>query len=199
MDWKIFLAILLVGVALVVVQGIAAWLDGYLTQAQMQSRGVTNGWSFMEHGGMWADVFVISPMVAYFMGKYRMDWSSAWSFVILAIALAASLALGYMYQEGGKVTPEAHTHDGTTTVAGWIHGLFAVAVIWTFGVVYFGLTNPPVSKFDIVMMSLLLTPFFFLGAAKFSKRWTLETQGKMQVGGGIALVWALAAARLYFT
>ena len=198
MNWNVFLWVWIWGIAFVVLQAIAADRDGYLTQKDMRERhNITNGWSFMEHGGMWADVFVISPVVAYSVANYQLMFFSKWGIVILIIAIAVSLLMGRMYQEGGKVTPEAHTHDGYTTIAGWIHGLYAVAAIWVVSLMFFNLATPSVSRVDIVLISVLLTPFFDLGARKFSKRWAYTDQAIFQVSGGIVLVWIAAAVRLW--
>ena len=51
MNWVRFLFFLTLGVAIVLAQAVASWFDGYLTQAQMHSRGIAHGWSFLEHGG----------------------------------------------------------------------------------------------------------------------------------------------------
>ncbi|MDP3956845.1 MAG: hypothetical protein Q8P97_02515 [bacterium] len=198
MDWRIFSTILGMGILLVVVQGVASYFDGFLTQSQLRSRGI-RGWSFMQHGGMWADVFVISPIVAYTVGRYRLEFFSKWGLVILGFSVVLSLAAGYMYQQGGIRTPEAHTHHGVTTVAGWIHGLFAVAAIWVCGMVYLNLTSPPMSRTDLVVISVLLTPFFYLGVAKFSEHWVFKPQDKVQVAVSIAAVWVVTGIRLWYT
>lgn len=199
MDQKRFWSILGIGIALVVIQGISSWFDGYFTQSQMRSRGITNGWAFIEHGGMWADVFVISPILAYAGSKYQLNYFSKWGVVILFVAVVVALAMGVMYERNGMVIPEAHTHDGMTTFAGWIHGLFAVAAIWTIALAYLSLTTPPMSRADTIAFSLLLTPFFYLGVAKFSERWVFDSFAKRQVAIEIAGLWLLTGVRLWYT
>lgn len=162
MNWNLFWTILELGIALVLVQAVSSWFDGYFTQSQMRARGIKNGWAFIEHGGMWADVFVISPIVAYAVSRYQLDYFSKLGLLILAGAIVVSLAMGSMYQKNGVVTPEAHTHNGKTTLAGWIHGLFATVAIWIVMLVYLNMTIPLVSRMDIIVFSLLLTPFFTL-------------------------------------
>jgi hypothetical protein len=151
----------------------------------------------MEHGGMWADVFVISPIVAYVVSKYQIDYFSKWGLVVLAFAIVISLAALYAYQKGGITTPEAHTHDDTTTIAGWIHAVFAVAAIWICAMVYLNLTTTPMSQRDIIVVSVLLTPFFFLGIAKFSERWVFSSTAKWQVAIEVVVLWAIAGIRIW--
>ncbi len=197
MDWKLFFYIFFTGTVLVVLQGIAAWFDGYFTQAQMRSHGVMNGWSFMEHGGMWSDVFIISPIVAYIVSRYNVEYFSRTGFVIFGIAVVVSLAMGMMYQKNGITTPEAYTHDGITTIAGWIHGLFAIVAIWTCSLFYLGFISPVASKFDILLISTLLMPFFYLGVVKFSERWTFDLFAQWQVVILITGLWIITSIRLW--
>lgn len=47
---------------LVVMQGIMASLDGYFSEEQMiREHPGRPGWSFLQHGGMYADVMVGAP------------------------------------------------------------------------------------------------------------------------------------------
>jgi hypothetical protein len=193
-----FWFVLLAGIALVIVQGILSYFDGYLTQAQMQAHGVTNGYSFMEHGGMWADVFVISPMVAYLTTKYRFGYTAWWSWLILGIALAITIGSAPIYNKIGLMFPVAHSHDGHTTAAGYIHGVFAVAVLWIAGMFYFTPTDPPASAHDLIGISALLTPFFFLGIVDFNSRWIFLKGAKIQLAVSILILWIMTGIRLAF-
>ena len=197
-DWAVFAVVLMTGIWLVLLQGAFSSVDGYLTQAQMRYRhGIKNGWSFMEHGGMWADVFIVTPIVAWVGSKYKLDFS--WGrLVLLGGAMVVVLIGVHYYELGGRVTPEAHTHHGKTTVAGWIHAVFAVAAIWICAMVYLNLTMPPVTKLDVIMISILLTPFFYLGVAKFSSRWVFAPAVKWQVAIEIIGLWLVTGVRLLY-
>ena len=197
MDWKIFWMVYGLGILLVVLQGFASWKDGYFSQWQMYSRRIRNGWAFIEHGGMWSDVFVVSPIVAFAISKYQLHYFAKSGLVILFVSVSLSLAMGELYKAGGAIIPEAHTHDGKTTLAGWIHGMFAVVAIWTVAVVYLNLTTPTVSRTDMIIFSVLLTPFFFLGSVKFSRKWKFDRIAKLQTFIGIAVVWTATCLRMW--
>ena len=145
---------------------------------------------------MWADVFIISPIVAYALSNYRLDTTSWWGMGTLVASAAIVLVMVEAYRRMGIIMGDHCTHNGRTVPAGWIHALFAFAAIWVCLEVYLGLTTPVVSKPDIVIFSLLLTPFWYLGVAKFSERWIFSTQDKWQVTGGIIAIWVVAAVRL---
>ena len=194
---EIFWPVLGIGLGLVALQGVASWLDGRWSRAQLRSRGITNSYSFWEHGGMWVDVFIITPLVAYAVSKYELDCSSVPGVVALFASGAVTLVLIEMYRRGGIAMGDHCTHDGKTTLAGWIHGLFAFLAIGVCVEIYLGLTTPVVSKQDVIVFSTLLTPFFYLGVAKWSERWVFGTAEKWQVAAGIILVWIAAAVRIW--
>ena len=194
---EVFWLVVGTGLGLVAAQGAASWLDGRWSQAQLRSLGVTNSYSFWEHGGMWMDVFIITPFVACAVSKYELDYSSWQGEAALLISGAVTLVLIELYRRGGMVMGDHCTHDGRTTLAGWIHGLFAFGAIWVCAEIYLGLTTPVVSKQDVILFSALLSPFFYLGVAKFSERWVFGVAEKLQVIGGIALVWMIAAFHIW--
>jgi hypothetical protein len=200
-DWKILWTVLLVGIALVLIQGLAAWMDGYFTQDQIKRvHGITSAYSFVQHGGMWSDVFIITPIVAYISSKYELEYTT-WRAIILLLAavVLVYLAMEFVYKPAGIKMPEAHTHDGRTPLTGWVHALYAVAAIWVCVEVYLGWTTPVVSSTDIIVVSLLLTPFFYLGVAKFSNQWVFDTGAKWQVGVEIVGLWLLTGWRVWFS
>ncbi|MDO8482131.1 MAG: hypothetical protein Q7S75_03565 [bacterium] len=199
MDWKLFWQILAGGIALVVIQGIASWVDHRFSQAQLVAYGITNSWSFKEHGGMWADIFIISPIVAYAISNYRLEYSSIRGLVSFVVTTLVVLALIESYRRGGIKFGDHCTHDGKTVFAGWIHGIFAVAAIWVCAQIYLGWTTPSVSKVEIVFLSIVLTPFFYLGVAKFSELWVFDSFAKWQVASLTIGLWLIAGIRLWRT
>jgi hypothetical protein len=99
--------------------------------------------------------------------------------------------MGVMYAKGGRLIPEAHTHDGKTTIAGWIHGIYAVLGLWFILIFYFGRLSPQIAKEDFIFMAIMLTFFFPLGIIKFSSQWKFEKFAKWQVTIEIILLWAI--------
>ncbi|HUC31629.1 MAG TPA: hypothetical protein VMR99_03020 [Candidatus Paceibacterota bacterium] len=192
-----FLRVFLIGIALVILQGVCSYFDGYFTQFQMQAAGIMNGYSFMEHGGMWADIIVISPMVAYIVSRYRLKYTSWYSILIFVIAVGITIAAGIAYKKIGLIYPTPHSHDGRTTAAGWIHGVFAIAALWIAGMFYFTPTNPHASTRDVLVISGLLTPFFFLGIVDFNSRWVFMHGAKIQLAVSIAILWIITAIKLF--
>lgn len=196
MDWKIFWTILIVGILLVVLQGVASWYDSYFSQEQiMRVHHIDNATSFLQHGGMWSDVLIISPIVAYVASKYSFDYSSWEAIALFGCVFVFALVMGEMYRHGGVIHPEAHTHDGYTTFAGRIHGLFAIIALWVCVEVYFGWTTPVVSKTDILIISVPLTLFIPLGVKKFGVPFDSAAWWQMRIL--IPALWILTIWRVW--
>lgn len=197
MNWPVFLLVLAGGFALIALQWVAAYLDCFLTKKDLLSRRV-EGWSLTSHGGMWTGIFLISPTVAYLVSKYEFPYFSKWGLLILAAATIAWYALGLVYQEVGKYEPEAYTHYGETTFAGLINLLFAIIATWVLAMAYLGLTVPKVSHADLLGISTILTPFFYLGVKKFDRRWVFTAEAQMQVMISIAVIWIITLWKIFY-
>lgn len=116
---------------------------------------------------------------------------------MLIASIGVVLAMGSLYQINSITgEPEAHAHNGRTTVAGWIHGVFAVPALWVISTTYFGLTKPTVSRIDLTAISVVLTPFLYLGVMKFNKRWKLDRFAKRQVAILAIVLWLVTILRL---
>ncbi|HEX8946766.1 MAG TPA: hypothetical protein VF829_00935 [Candidatus Paceibacterota bacterium] len=121
------MVVLASGWFLIWAQATAAWLDGFLTSTQMCAWGVRRGFSFMQHGGMWADFLLVSPLVAWLVAHHVYPWSSPTSMGILAVSVVlwSGLVL-FLFIPMGAQMPEAHAHGGQVTAAGWIHLVYAI-------------------------------------------------------------------------
>jgi hypothetical protein len=191
-----FWLVIAVGIAFVGIQGVCAYLDGYFSQAQiLEVHGIRNAYAFLEHGGMWTDVFVITPIVAYIMNRYRLPYVSVSGIIILLLAVVVCFAAGSMYQEMGKITPEAHTHFGHTPLAGWVHGLYAIAALWICAMFYLTHVEPQ-PAYGMIAISIGLTAHAVLGVTKFNPNWSWSTGAIIQVAVFIALLWIITAYKL---
>ena len=199
MDWTIFFVVLLFGWYVIAAQAFFAWQDGWFSQTRLQCRGVRNAYAFPEHGGMRADVFLITPLVAYLSGKYYFACFSFGGLAVLAVSSAVwYILVRFIYEPGGVNEPEAYTHYGKTTAAGWLHAIFAALATWVMAMAYLGLAVPVVTRGDLLLLSAVLTPFFYYGVKKFNPRWVFKPQDKIQVGASVALVWIVTGIKLWY-
>ena len=200
MDLGIFLKVLLASVGVVGVQGFLSWRDEYLTQSQLHRRGISPGWAFVEHGGMWADVFLVAPALAYVLANYELNFATPLSLLLLFLVAFFCLVMGCYYQRNGAMIPEAHAHDGRTTAAGWVHGVFAIAALWVLALFYLNMTTPRVSKTDLLYISLAMAAVNVIGVLKFNWQWRFDGPAVRQVAIGlIALCMGVAGQLLLWT
>ena len=192
----LFFVILLVANFLVVLQGISAYCDGYFSQKQMAARGVTNGWAFIEHGGMWGDVFLISPVIALIVSQYRPSYFSLGGIIVLMASITFSLCSKYAFSKRSETEPEAHCHGGRTTLAGWIHGVYEVWGYWVIPMFLLALTVPPASFSHLLIVAIALTIHLPLGVIKFTRRWKLSRPAFYQTAFSVSTVWILVLVKI---
>ena len=145
MDVTLFIIVLYVGIGFVLTQAIAAWYDSFFTRTQLRTRGSAHGWSFLEHGGMWADTLIVSPIVAYIVATHSFahDWRGV---LVLGVFICIASVLGYLYVVSGRAIPQPHAHDNKTTFAGWVHNVYTVLAMWPVAMVYSNLVTPRMSS-----------------------------------------------------
>jgi hypothetical protein len=187
-DWNTFVYALTLLYLWMIVQAFAAADEGYLTRAQMLTRGIGRGYSLLQHGGYSADLFV-TLLIAYLMGRYGFAIISWPSLGLLMLATTFWLGATVVFSKAALNTPEAHTHDGRTTVAGWLQVVYASLASWIVLMTYCGLTAKPVTHSDLFITSLVLTPWAVMGVMKWSKDWHWDNTSRTIVTAEIAFIW----------
>jgi hypothetical protein len=61
---------------------------------------------------------------------------------------------------------------------------------------YFTPIEPPASTGDLIGISVLLTPFFFLGMVDFNRHWVFMKGAKIQLAVSIAILWLITGIKL---
>ena len=107
---------------LVVIQGWLAYRSQFLTPSQMLDSGVHAGLPLLAHLGMWGDVFIVSPLAVYIVGRFSRSWRFRWIVVSLIAGAALSALMGWSYLSAS--IPEAHVQNQHLTPAGWVHQVY---------------------------------------------------------------------------
>ena len=198
-NWITFLLVVDVGLFLIFLQALAATYDGFLTHKQMtQVRGLLGGYSLVDHGGMWADTFLITQCVAYLMGKYSFAHFSLSGFgLLVAMFVVWILLFVKIYSPMGAKKPEAHVHHGRITPAGWIHILYAAPATWVILMTYLGMSTPRITNLDMIITSLVLTPWTILGVMKFNRYWHFDKTSMNQVIVTLVVIWAVTVWKVW--
>lgn len=177
---------------LVLFQAILANRDDYLIQGQRWTKPLA--YTLDEHGGWWTDMLVISPVFAFVASQNEVSYLSWRSFFILVLSGVVWGGLTGYYQEQARTDPEAHTHDGKTTPAGWIHVLFAVMATWFAGLYFFGGFETLPAPGQRLAMFVACWAIVVIGGVKFSKRWKWSLSTTIQ---SIVVALALMAGELH--
>ncbi len=165
----------------------------------MEENEVMQGYSLLQHGGVWYDTIILTPLIAYLIGKYQFDYNSTVSVVIATGSMIFwILSTMFIYAPMGEIMPEAHTHDGRTTEAGWSHVVYASLATWILAMIYIpNITTPEISTTDVLITSGILIPWIFFGVVKFNREWVFNSSTKKQVVIEIIAICVLTAIRLY--
>jgi hypothetical protein len=143
--------------ALVLLQVALAWSDGFLTVSDMQRHGYPVGLPLIWHFGVWGDLLLISPLAAFLIGRYSSLWRAPQICVVVSLAVATTLALGWFYTTGNL--PGSHAREHRTTLAGQVHLVYMAAGISVFGLFYLHTRASPEIVLSVTL--LVVTHVFF--------------------------------------
>lgn len=120
----------------------AGLLGHMATPAQMLAQGYQKGLPFLAHGGMWGDLLLFGPIMAYVIGFHRddIDWQDLK--IMLPIGFAMSCAMHWVYTK-------TDFPDSLAWVGGPVMGLTAAGILH---LIYMGV------GFAIVGMFLFSSP-----------------------------------------
>jgi len=181
----------------IMAQWIAAYYDGYFNQRQIREYGKgKHAFAIIEHGGLWADIFCISLALGLIISGYELGYRKWWSLCLLVVSVILTYLPVRGYEKAAITVPEAHTHDGITTAAGWIHMVYASVVMWVLILFYLTTTTPKVSPRDLLIVTSLMTIWAPLGVIKFNPQWKWVRANTIQVGAEIAIFWAITITRI---
>lgn len=145
-----------VSMLMVVLEGLLSYRDMFFSTAQMERRGYAVGTPFLKHGGMWADFFLISPLVAYIVGHYRHDWTYKPVVIALVVGYAISSVMHVTYKRGGIRVPNWAAHGGELTMAGVMHAAYMGWVLAILLAFYFATPIVSARSAEIVTVALMV-------------------------------------------
>jgi len=186
----IFFSVLFFAELLVLLQGWLSWKMGYLTATQLRKKGIV-GRAFIRHGGMWADFFLMSPLVAYIVSRYDIGWC-ALSFGLLVASMTICMLLGGLFAGQSVKMPEAHAINGEMTMVGLIHGVYAVLALWVILLFYIKVPMSESTCADLPIVTTGATLTVIFGVRKFYRDWRFEWPTIMAVTLICATAWSIS-------
>lgn len=168
--WYAWICALTLLQALVVSQFYFAHLEGTLTAAQMKAAGLSSGLPLGWHLGIWSDLLLLSPLLAFLAAKHFEQWGVRRILALLVVAVGVSLLFNEVWRSSG--TPSAHYRDHSPTRSGVAHivyMIFALTIVLCFYLPR-TVTRPSIA---IATSLALFAHLFFgslipLGIAKFA-------------------------------
>jgi hypothetical protein len=105
---KFSVIVVVAGLLLIVAQVIAAYMDSFLTVAQMKAKGFEKGLPLLYHAGIWGDL-IITPVLAYIVANHASEWHRSDIVLAHVISVVAIIGFGFLWVFGAKHgLPEAH-------------------------------------------------------------------------------------------
>ena len=158
-DWRNALVLFFVLEGLIALQALAAHFDSFLTVNEMQRRGIQQGLPLLWHGGIWGDVFLVSPLAALLCKKYCQAWSVDDVIVAGMWSVSLTVILAWVFTFG--TTPSAHGQDSTASLAGILHLAYIAIAIFVFLLFY--LFTAHKTAFTPRLVTILLIVHTFAG------------------------------------
>jgi hypothetical protein len=121
-------AVVVAGFIWILVVGMFAYRDGMLTPHQMVLKHPSQprGLPFIWHGGMWADMFILTPIIGFIVMKYGDSWSVGQWGSMLALWLVFSIVMFWTYIL--NKTPDCLAWSAGISIAGRLHFLYIVGI-----------------------------------------------------------------------
>jgi len=182
--------------------GLLSWKDGIFNHAQMLARyGSSRGLPFINHGGMWGDALIVSPVIATLISRYADHWSTTLIFWCAVIGVLVSMGMHNLYSGSALqnafpdclVLPQGVRPGGVLHV-GYFAAVFAVLLLFFF-------CTPDVIPLDAVVVSIAFSAHMGLGVIQPALHVGDKSIWSPDVIGVAGVVWFLlwiAAARIYF-
>ncbi len=128
--------------AIIVIQASLAYSYGLWSWKQASQRVWSKPFAvFTEHGGMWGDAFLVSPLAAWSCHFYYRQWSGKGVVTCFIISLAVTGLMLDHWRKNTKRFVETFAMDEELTAAGWLHGAYMVLALTIVLLMFFGTSN----------------------------------------------------------
>jgi len=143
----------------VLLGGIFAYDNHFLTVSQMKMRGIERGLPFIAHGGMWGDLLIVTPIAGMMVYYHGEQWTLL---QIIICSIGGVVASGLMHQLYlSSAFPEAHIKNHKLTEAGMVHVVYMAGMLSIMFLFYF--CTGHVSPSLVITSSILLTIHIMFG------------------------------------
>ncbi|NTU67201.1 MAG: hypothetical protein HGB08_04775 [Candidatus Moranbacteria bacterium] len=176
------------------------------TVKQMKKRGYPKGIPLIWHFGIWGDMALLTPLMAYVVYRYADIWTVGALLAALAVGFVVTAGMVFLWTVGTKTgLPESHAHKGRLTMAGLFHGLYMWGVVTVVILLFF---CSFATRFDKILVALVLGVHFVPGthivlgllAERNGWEWYPDRPHKQRFTWVVLIgTWSLLAAAYFFT
>lgn len=137
-----------------------------LTPQQFFSKytSVAEGRPFVWHGGLWGDIFLLTPLFAYIVARFSTTWAVNDFLLVFSISILMSGILHWIYSSTPFPDSLAWKTEGLT-IAGWFHFVYMTFAFTVLGLFY--LFTPEPEFIVSLLVGLLLALHVFIGTHTF--------------------------------
>ncbi len=133
-----------ISVFAVVLQAVVAFVEGNFSRGQQIARGITNGFPFTRHLGMWSDLFLL-PCVISLMWRYQPEWDGRAILIALLVSAVATGGMHYSWIKGTDRLEHILSPAGMTA-SGCLHMIYMTCVFAIILLFYFACEPTPSDK-----------------------------------------------------
>ncbi len=162
--------------------------------------------SFWGHGGMWGDIFLISPLLAVWMSAFSPIWfdrvQAVNTVLVMGLGLILSVLAHVWYVWNSEHTTSVHASRRRLTTAGMVH-LFYMGLGFAGIIKFYFLTGHSLISFGLAIVSSIVIGIHVPLGTHFLKAFIKLVDGdatKMksrEMWGTILTVWALLIWRTW--
>jgi hypothetical protein len=182
---------------ILLVQIPVAYDDGTLTSGMFRkSHGLHRAHGLLEQGDFLADVFIVSPLMAWVMAKHDVWTGWVWPLSILGAAIGLWTCMSRVFVAQGVHNPNSYAYDGKMSRVGICHGAYFVIGFWVMIMAYIGPMEPTFTRHEYIVASSLLTVWVYLGPKKFSSHHRFCSTDIVVGAGELAVFWGVTGYRL---
>ncbi len=178
----------------IIAQGVCAWKTKFFTRNQGKKYGTASEkfLPFVEHGGMYGDFIIVSPMIAWIIVSFATLWHlEAIILVGIGVTLVGLIPVLLWAKESVK-EPAVWNKGGKVSLAGWIHLVYMSVATTVFVLFYFFTPIELISSLAAKNISVLLIVHVLLGFGQ--TEYVTQKRIRLRAGLTVFVLWILILA-----
>lgn len=164
---------------LILLAAIFAFKDKHFAPSQARGQlhpSHTKTFTFLEHGGMWSDFFVVSPLIAWLIAGYSKEWGTVEILFFVGVSSIVSIGLLFYWDKIESDVSDSLRHSNKVTAAGKTHFVYMAIVLSVLGM-FFLRTQGVSLQIELLVASIVSAHVLLCSVQpswKLHKKFTLD-------------------------